>query len=318
MSIKEENLIQYDGTLKVGQRLTKVGNIFMPVGIGGAFEPGGAGGGGSAKYYKCATVDTTTNTWTGYELILTDGKYTVSSDVTTGLIYTSVTPELDSVYSEDALIEVRSYYDGIPVNGLVFYAPLSEASATAETGQILTAEGTVTYETVDDVPCIHLTNGTGLKMNNSTDIPVGTSPRTLSIWCKSAEDVTQTWSYIFGYAGLESSGANFIFSLSEGNKVGVDGFYAGGTIDVANVSFTEWNHFAVTFSDSVISFYVNGVYAGQIAGDTFNTGFLYIHIGSCEFAWHFNGYIAGCRIYNRALSQDEITTLANEFTPTTA
>lgn len=39
MSIKEENLIQYSGTIKAGQRLTKVGDTFMPVGVGGAFEP---------------------------------------------------------------------------------------------------------------------------------------------------------------------------------------------------------------------------------------------------------------------------------------
>lgn len=40
MSIKEENLVPYQGTLKAGQRVIKVGDTFMPVGIGGNFEPG--------------------------------------------------------------------------------------------------------------------------------------------------------------------------------------------------------------------------------------------------------------------------------------
>lgn len=111
MSIKEENLIQYSGAIKAGQRLVKVGNTFMPVGVGGAFEPG-SGGGGSMKFYKCASVDTANKTWSGYELILQDGVYVVLDVETTGLTYSGFTPIVDYVYSADCTIEVSNFYQG--------------------------------------------------------------------------------------------------------------------------------------------------------------------------------------------------------------
>lgn len=43
MSLKQENLISTSVQYKVGQRLVKVGNSFVPVGFGGNFEPGKGG-----------------------------------------------------------------------------------------------------------------------------------------------------------------------------------------------------------------------------------------------------------------------------------
>ncbi len=115
MAIKEENLIQYSGTIKAGQRLVKVGNTFMPVGIGGAFEPSGSGGGGSdnMKFYKCANVDTANKTWSGYELVLQDGVYVVSDVLTENLKYTFIMPRVESYYSEDGLLQLKDFYNGI-------------------------------------------------------------------------------------------------------------------------------------------------------------------------------------------------------------
>lgn len=113
MSIKEENLIQYSGTIKAGQRLVKVGNTFMPVGIGGAFEPGSGGdGSNNMKFYKCASVDAASKTWSGYELVLTDGKYSVSDVVMKGLSYSGFEPLVGRIYSADGMLEVSSFYEG--------------------------------------------------------------------------------------------------------------------------------------------------------------------------------------------------------------
>lgn len=312
MSIKEENLIQYFGTLKAGQRLVKVGDTFMPVGVGGAFEPGA---GGSAKYYKCASVDTSAKTWTGYELILSDGKYTVSETLTSGLSYTSITPVAGTVYSEDALVKVAAYAQTFPTDGLVFYAPLSTASTTAETGQTLTVEGSVTHGVVGNIPCGYFDGNTEMTMNDGTNIPTGHFARTLSLWCKSVSTETKLWDYIFGYAGRSTPGEAFIISIYEGSEIGVDLYNSRTTTSSLATDLTKWNHVLVTFSDSIVRFYLNGSLVQENSDIVINTVFEKIILGA-EGSWYFNGYLAGCRIYNRVLSQEEITALASEFTPT--
>jgi hypothetical protein len=43
-----------------------------------------------------------------------------------------------------------------------------------------------------------------------------------------------------------------------------------------------------------------------------------IGCGATNGYGRFDGWLSSIRVYDRALTQDEITILANEFTPTTA
>ena len=74
-------------------------------------------------------------TWSGYELILTDGAYSVSDVVTEGLSYSAVTPVVNYTYSADALIKIDTYYMGLPVPWLDL--PLD--SVNCKTGQTVTS-----------------------------------------------------------------------------------------------------------------------------------------------------------------------------------
>lgn len=60
-------------------------------------------------FYKCYSVDTSNHKWTGYKAILNNGVYTYSSNLTTGLVYSSVVPVVNGVYSGDALITATLY-----------------------------------------------------------------------------------------------------------------------------------------------------------------------------------------------------------------
>lgn len=117
MAIKEENLIPVEGIIKAGQRLVKIGETFVPVGFGGAFEPGAViyKEEGRDTYYKCASVGETT--WDGYALVLgDDGCYTISETLTTGLSYgRGYTPKVDGVYNANATISVGKYSKKSPV-----------------------------------------------------------------------------------------------------------------------------------------------------------------------------------------------------------
>lgn len=70
--------------------------------------------GTSAEYYKCASVDTSAKTWSGYKAVFdsTAGTWSFSDTVTEGLTYTSVTPVVGGIYSSDALVAVASIYLG--------------------------------------------------------------------------------------------------------------------------------------------------------------------------------------------------------------
>lgn len=62
-------------------------------------------------FYKCASVDTTTNTWTGYKAVLTDGSYIFEVTATTGLTYGGAyTPTVGSIYDDGASIQVAKMY----------------------------------------------------------------------------------------------------------------------------------------------------------------------------------------------------------------
>ena len=64
---------------------------------------GSSGGGTSAAYYKCASVDVSAKTWSGYKAVFdsTAGTWSFESDVTEGLAYNFMTPSVGGVYDAD-------------------------------------------------------------------------------------------------------------------------------------------------------------------------------------------------------------------------
>lgn len=108
MSIKQENLIPLSGDFLPGQRLTKIGGTFVPVGFGADKVPGTTvvKDIGKGLYYKCTSVGNTT--WSGNKAFQNDdGTWGFEDAVTSGLTFTEITPEKGKVYSFDALVEVK-------------------------------------------------------------------------------------------------------------------------------------------------------------------------------------------------------------------
>lgn len=70
----------------------------------------------SAEYYKCASVDTSAKTWSGYKAVFdsTAGTWSFSDTVTEGLSYIGITPVVNKIYSADTTIQVGNIkLDGI-------------------------------------------------------------------------------------------------------------------------------------------------------------------------------------------------------------
>ncbi|MBO4649167.1 MAG: hypothetical protein J5806_13525 [Lentisphaeria bacterium] len=92
------------------------------------------------NFYKCASVNTTLHTWTGYLATLgTDQIYTFASTATADLTYdqTKTVPQIGKVYNDGALVEAK-LYTGIPDPNLYFQ--LTDATESV-TGAVLTNNG---------------------------------------------------------------------------------------------------------------------------------------------------------------------------------
>lgn len=67
--------------------------------------------GSSMEFYKCASVDTSAKTWTGYKAVLTDGVYSFEETLTTGLSYLGgMEVKKGLVYSQDAKLRCPYTY----------------------------------------------------------------------------------------------------------------------------------------------------------------------------------------------------------------
>lgn len=211
-----------------------------------------------------------------------------------------------------------------PANGLVFHAPLSEESSTAETGQALTKTGTVTYQTVEGLPCARFDTKYSYL---SATVPnmAGVLTGTISLWI-----------YISGDAGKNASTYPTFFTFGDKSKP-YGGFILGtwATREVeinyqTNSTGNEWPsasnplrkgrwiNFVATITESgTLQSYVNGEEGGvgETGAITINEPSVYINYA--DLSYGVDGiYIADVRMYNRILSASEIQSLAFEHNPT--
>jgi hypothetical protein len=140
---------------------------------------------------------------------------------------------------------------------------------------------------------------------------------TISMWV----NVTTVEAYVYCYTeGSTISNTPFIvlglgassqlwFSMRD-NTVSVVSI--SGAVPTAGV----WYHLTVTRSGNVFTFYINGVSVDTkttaINAITVNSFYLGKFVRASESA-QFNGVIDEVRIYNRALTQDEITDIYNNY-----
>lgn len=187
----------------------------------------------------------------------------------------------------------------IPEDGLIFYASLSEESSTAETGQALTKNGTVTYQTYKGIPCAHFSSA---YISSQLSDYVTPYPMTFAIWA--APDTTDSralWSFSNDKPLMYWNGSYHVYEPDH-------------NVSAANVG--DWHHIAWSInSDRSSTYYFDGVAMGTVTSSN-TSAIKSMCIGyrnGNQPQWI--GYLAGFRIYNRALSEDEISAIAGEYTP---
>lgn len=249
---------------------------------------------------------TTSDTWTGYKAVLTDGVYRFEEAVTEGLTYgTAYTPSKNSIYNMGATIKVDKLWDGavIPTDGLVFYAPLSSDTETAETGQSLYKYGTPTYVTTAGVPCCMF--GGNSYITSTTNLNLNTSDFSFCAWVYVNVSGPGYAAYSSGECRLSTVSGN-IWEITIGtNEI--------GRATASGAEPYNWYHTAIIRKNNVASLFVNHQ---EVCSSTdlqdYTVNFNDVMLG----AWNGNKYpggLADVRIYNRALDPEEVALLADNM-----
>lgn len=229
--------------------------------------------------------------------------------------------EIKTLAGEYKLEEVKKMFiavkeqSAIPEDGLVFYAPLQENKSTAETGQTLTKSGNVTYGTESGVPCACF-NGNGYLYFNASGLVTMSSDWAISLWIR----FNSFWGQVptaFAMGSSHDIGTEIRVCYYNGKLCFEPVSSDPSTSQIIEPALNVWYHICIVHSGSLTAMYSDGVQENQKSftySFTPSSGYIGNSLNLNEY---FNGWISAVRIYNRALDADEISALANEYTPET-
>lgn len=197
----------------------------------------------------------------------------------------------------------------------VFYAPLSsDLDDISQYGRTLTAtDGTPVFTTEDGIPCCRLDDWCFLETTDMSGISSGNHDFTLSLWYKPSDGLND-------YGIMMAVGRDW--SYQDVKLMMYGGYYAAGTWDFDNPSqakpTSNWVNLVAKYvaSTRTYSLYINGyeryssVCSENLNMETGSDG--RISIGSLRgsYTTWWRDYFADAYVYNRALTDTEISALA--------
>ena len=209
----------------------------------------------------------------------------------------------------------------MPTDGLIFYAPLAADMSTAETGQAIEKNGNISFETVSGVPCARFDGSSYFKLTPSgTEFKFLTQTRwsiSFHILFERGTDESDDLEGVLCSEEPNRNGALFSYRYIRGWSTSVQNSFGIGVN--GNSEFTTpanlflastWYFVAIERNGSAIRIRINDKwYDGGNNTHVKDALKLYLPGGSPKL----KGGLAGLRIYNRPLSDDEYLLLKNEF-----
>ena len=216
------------------------------------------------------------------------------------------TPKVDFIYAStaDQLIGAYiSFAGSIPTEGLVFYAPLTSKEAAAETGQALQYKGNVSFSEYG----VYLNDSSYIETtDNDSDFAVGTSGTLSACFTPSGFGDNQCIVTVGtrGDGGREWN----IYLRDRDISIGKSGSEVDGYTDCQ--AGTKYHALAVA-ENGKLKFYLNGEFVKELnfPVDCRSTK---ISIGSHNGGECFTGTVSSVRLYNRALTDEEIRLVAKD------
>ncbi len=146
---------------------------------------------------------------------------------------------------------------------------------------------------------------------------------TISAWIKPSRYgvVNQGNGIFYQGTGVAMLGTMFCVINSVVGLNTIGGIYEGGTYVSAtpnSITLNIWQHVVMVFSAGTVAYYINGVSKGGGSGmgsgvpvaQNGNIGYWY---DVADISRYFQGSISDVHIYNRAITQTEITMLYNDY-----
>lgn len=207
----------------------------------------------------------------------------------------------------------------IPTNGLVAYYPFN-GNANDESGNNnngTVSGATLTSDRKGNANKAYLFDGTNdyIEINHSASLNFN-QQITISFWAKLETDAPYYYPYhmiekhnCWGMGQRENEMGSTIFTSTNQFHIWSKEEYG------VSFQFNRFYHFVMTYDGTKLNFYADGVLKattpanGLIAQNTNK-----VFIGRYNFSgdYFFDGILDDIRIYNRALTQQEITALYNE------
>ncbi len=131
----------------------------------------------------------------------------------------------------------------------------------------------------------------------------GIAPRTVAGWAKASTTAIPSWTSVFGFAPDGTTDGTY-FDIEVDNAGNYVVHIQGWEAVICPVD-TQWHHFAATYSGSGGNWYLDGRSVGSEAGAVGTID--QVRIGArLSNSHYFPGLVDDVRIYNKALTLDEI------------
>lgn len=274
-------------TVAEGTLAAKIGDLYFVAANSVQQETG---------FYKCASVDTTNQTWTGYRATFQNGTYVFSTSVTSGLSYgNGYQPVVDTVYNDDCTVIATLFTSTL--------TPAITINGESLSGDNWTTTGSQTATAKFGTHSISLVNNKYISITHGLDIM--NEAWTIGLFCYSNEFKNVIHVLINNDDGTE--GGFRLQTTANGtvvlNVLGGSGA-AGETIRIFE---GVWTHIRLThIGNGVLRFYIDGIYKGTV---TFTGGSLTeFRIGTFIYGdasiYYFDGYIDEVECF--ALTESQI------------
>ena len=262
----------------------------------------------------------------GNSLVKVDGNWDMTSVVFTN---TNSTVMFATTTTATITSSGKSFYNVAINDGLVGYWKLEESSSPAVDSSGYGHNGTWVGDPTSSstVPTVNFANNNSISLDGTDDsvsIPddshLDTTQVTAMAWIKTA--ATDDFSGVVAKVPSGGTRAGWILTVANTSvlRCDVDSGPSGGfAVSTTTLEDDAWHHVACSYDGSNIRVYVDG---GAAEGTTaFSAGLgqqdepIIIGKDPLSAAREFSGLIDEVRVYNRALSQNEITTIANGDQP---
>ena len=260
----------------------------------------------TVNYSESTTPSAVDVTWPAIDAskYAAEGKFTVEGDVKDTTIKAVATVNVtDAVVWYDFDEATGTKLSNLGTGGSAYDATTAVAStaATGHSGYALNCDGTNQYATIAK----ELTFGDNV---------------TISAWVYSTDNTKQAMLYCFGAKTWMNEKSGQTGKLAAGMEPGwgqTSGAYNNVVTDSAAIPQGRWVHVAVTYEGTTAKLYRDGeLVATKVLlnkPSDYNGSYTQNFIGRSATAWtadpKFQGYIDDFKIYNRALSAAEITSI---------